>query len=147
MITKNQDYVFYVDSFVMMSKQPMSRSNAAVVGTKNYIFLIPTKTVGMFLILDTIKTHSFFQGVSIPQGVQKLIESATSVEELEESLKALLQNDEKYVYRLSEWPTFKFRGFFGKHTLRISKGGFGATSSIMVEGKGLSKEFRAYYGQ
>lgn len=147
MILKDKDYVFYEQSFVMMSKQPMSRSNATVVGTKNYVFLIPTKTIGMFLVLDTIKTHSFFQGVTIPQGVQKIIESAETVNDLEESLKALLQDDEKYVYHLPEWPSFKFKGFLGKHTLRISKGGLGATSSIMVEGKGLSKQFREYYGQ
>jgi hypothetical protein len=147
MITKDKDYVFYEQSLVMMSKQPLSRSNATVVGTKNYIFLVPTKTIGMFLVLDTIKTHSFFQGVSIPQGVQKLIESSETVNDLEESLKALLQNDDKYVYHLPEWPSFKFKGFLGKHTLRISKGGLGANTSVMVEGKGLSKEFRAYYGQ
>lgn len=147
MLTPDKDYVFYEKAFVMNSKQPMMRSYATVVGTKNYVFFVPTKTIGMFFILDTIKNHSFFQGVSIPDGVKKLIDSAASVEELEESLKALLQEDEKYVHFIPEWPSFKFKGFLGKHTLRLGKGGVGAWSSVTVEGKGLSKQFRAYYGQ
>lgn len=147
MLAQDKDYVFYADSGVMNSKQPMKVLNATVVGTKNYVFIIPTKTVGFFLILDTIKNHSFFQGVSIPEGVKKLIENAHTVEDLEESLKALLEEDEKYVYFIPEWPSFKFKGFLGKHTLRLGKGGTGAWCSVTVNGKGNGKQFRAYYGQ
>jgi hypothetical protein len=147
MLIQDKDYVFYEDSGVMNSKQPMKISNATVVGTKNYVFFIPTKTIGLFLVLDTIKNHSYFQGISIPEGVKQLIANSNSVNDLEESLKALLQEDEKYVHFIPEWPSFKFKGFLGKHTLRLGKGGTGAWSSVTVNGKGNSKQFRTYYGQ
>lgn len=147
MLEQNKDYVFYEDSGVMNSKQPMTILNATVVGTKNYVFFIPTKTTGLFLILDTIKNHSYFQGISIPEGVKKLIDHSNTIADLEESLKALLQEDEKYVHFIPEWPSFKFKGFLGNHTLRLGKGGTGAWSSVTVKGKGKSKEFRIFYGQ
>jgi hypothetical protein len=41
---------------------------------------------------------------------------------------------------------WKFRGFLGRHTLRMSTGGMNH-SSIYAKGKGNSKAFRASHGQ
>lgn len=147
MLQQDQDYVVYDETFVATSKQPMKHSYATLVATKNKLFLVPTKTIGLFLILDTIKTHSFFQGVPISEGVRKIIASANTIEELEDSFSALLQDDPKYVYVLEEWPIFKFQSFLGKHTLRLAKGGFPASwTAIGVKGRALSKQFRTFYG-
>lgn len=142
----NQDYVFYEGGMMMSSRQPMKQVDVAVVGTKNYLFFVPKKTVGLFLVVNTIKTHQFFAGVSIEEGVRKLISESSSVNELERSMIALLEDDEKYVHELGIQKSFKFRGFLGKHTLRMSLGGTN-WASVMAKGKGKSKEMRTFYGQ
>ena len=145
-MTQNQDYVYYDSGLMLNSKQPMKQVDVCLVSTKDYVFYIPKKSVGMFLIVNTIKTHQYFDGVSIEEGVKKLIANSSTPQELENSLIALLENDEKYVHKISDKKTFKFKGFLGKHTLRMSTGGAN-WSSVMAKGKGLSKEFRAFHGQ
>lgn len=145
-LTEKQDYVIYDSGMMMNSKQPMQNVDVCLVSTKNYIFYVPKKSVGMFVILNTIKTHQFFDGVSIEEGVRKLIDKAETVEDLEKSMTALLEDDEKYVHKIADKKSFKFRGFLGKHTLRMSTGGTN-WSSVMAQGKGNSKEFRAFHGQ
>lgn len=145
-LTHNQDYVYYESGLMMNSKQPMKNVDVCLVSTKDYVFYIPKKTVGMFVVLNTIKTHKFFDGVSIEQGVKSLIDQADSVQALESSLTALLEDDEKYVHKIADKKSFKFRGFLGKHTVRMSTGGTN-WSSVMANGKGNSKEFRTFHGQ
>lgn len=145
-LTENTDYVFYESGLMMNSKQPMKQVDVCVVSTKDYIFYVPKKTVGMFVVLNTIKTHKLFEGKSIEQGVADLIAQAETVADLEKSMMALLEDDEKYVHKISDKKSFKFKGFLGKHTLRMSTGGTN-WSSIMAKGKGKSKEFRAFHGQ
>lgn len=141
-----QDYVFYQSGGMMSSKQPMKQVDACVISTKNYVFFVPKKSVGFFVVLNTIKTHQYFDGVSVEQGVERLISNANTVDELEKSFTALLEDDEKYVHRIADQKSFKFKGFLGKHTVRMSTGGTNWTA-VSVNGKGKSKEFRAYHGQ
>lgn len=145
-LTEKQDYVVYDSGMMMNSKQPMQNVDVCLVSTKDYVFYVPKKSVGMFLILNTIKTHQLFDGVSIEEGVKKLIDKAESAQDLEKSMIALLEDDEKYVHKVADKKSFKFRGFLGKHTLRMSTGGTN-WSSIMAKGKGASKEFRSFHGQ
>lgn len=145
-LTENQDYAIYDSGLLMNSKQPMQRIDVCTLSTKNYVFLIPKKTTGMFLLFDTIKTHQLFEGVTIEQGVRKLIAKAENVTDLEKSMIALLQDDEKHVHQIASKSKFKFSGFLGKHTLmmRTSMTNY---SSILVNGKGESKRFRLFHGQ
>jgi hypothetical protein len=145
-LIENQDYVYYDSGLMLNSKQPMKNVDVCLVSTKDYVFYIPKKTVGMFVILNTIKTHKYFEGVSIEEGVKNLIKNSDTVSDLEKSFIALLEDDDKYVHRIEDKKSFKFRGFLGKHTLRMSTGGAN-WSSVMAKGKGKSKEFRAYHGQ
>jgi methyl coenzyme M reductase beta subunit len=145
-LTHNQDYVYYESGLMMNSKQPMKNVDVCVVSTKDYVFYVPKKSVGMFVIVNTITTHQYFDGVSIEQGVQTVIKNAESVADLEKSMIALLEDDEKYVHKIADKKSFKFKGFLGKHTLRMSTGGAN-WSSVMANGKGNSKEFRAFHGQ
>ena len=145
-LTEKQDYVVYDSGMMMNSKQPMQNVDVCLVSTKDYIFYVPKKSVGMFVILNTIKTHQFFDGVTIEEGVKRLIEKSENTQDLEKSMTALLEDDEKYVHKIADKKSFKFRGFLGKHTLRMSTGGAN-WSSVMAQGKGNSKEFRAFHGQ
>ena len=100
----------------------------------------------MFVLLNTIKTHQYFEGVSIEEGVRNLISKAESVEGLEKSMIALLEDDEKYVHKISDKKSFKFKGFLGNHTLRMSTGGTN-WSSVLAKKKANSKLFRTFHGQ
>lgn len=145
-LIQNQDYAFYESALMLNSKQPMKNIDVCLVSTKDYIFYIPKKTVGMFVILNTIKTHQFFDGVSVEQGVRNLIDQAESVSALESSFIALLEDDEKYVHKIADKKSFKIKGFLGKHTLKMSIGKM-HWSSVLPNGKGNSKEFRTFHGQ
>jgi len=144
-LAHSQDYVYYESGLMMNSKQPMKNTDVCLVSTKDYVFYVPKKSVGMFVVVNTIKTHQFFDGVTIEEGVKKVIENAASVEDLEKSMIALLEDDEKYVHKIADKKSFKFKGFLGKHTLRMATSG--GWSSVMANGKGNSKEFRTFHGQ
>ncbi|MES2587818.1 MAG: hypothetical protein V4622_02490 [Bacteroidota bacterium] len=143
---ENQDYVMYDAGMVMNSKQPMKQVDVCVVGTKNYVFYVPKKTVGLYYLFNSIKTHQFFDGVSIEDGIKKLIAQSETAEDLEKSMIALVEDDEKCVHEIKLQKSFKFRGFLGKHTLRMSTGGLN-WSSVSPMGKGKSKAMRTFYGQ
>jgi hypothetical protein len=145
-LTEKQDYVYYESGMMMNSKQPMKNVDVCLVSTKDYVFYVPKKSVGMFLVLNTITTHQYFDGVSIEEGVRKVVDNSESVQDLESSMIALLEDDEKYVHKIADKKSFKFKGFLGKHTVRMSTGGAN-WSSVMANGKGNSKEFREFHGQ
>ncbi|HLP12650.1 MAG TPA: hypothetical protein VK177_12010 [Flavobacteriales bacterium] len=145
-MTEKTDFVVYYGSVLMNSSAPMKHCDACVIGTKNYIFFVPKQTVGIYAILTTWKNHKFFEGVSVEEGVKNFIASCSSIDQLEKGLIALLEDDPKYVHKLSDLKSFKFRGFLGKHTVRMSTGGMNWTS-VSPKGKGTSKEMRSFYGQ
>lgn len=145
-ILSNLNAVFYENATAMNAKQPMQTATVCVVATKDYIFMVPQKTLGFFLVLNTITNHRLFEGVSIIEGVKKLIANSEDTNMLEQSFCELLDNDERYVHRLTDKTSFKFRGFLGKHTLRMAIG-LTNWSSVSPNGKGNSKEFRQFYGQ
>jgi hypothetical protein len=146
-ISSNSTQVFYCENAIMITSQaPMQRVDVCLVGTQNYVFALPKKSVGFYMVMNTVKTHQLFQGKTIEEGARELIARAEDVQDLEKSFSNLLENDEKYVYRAHGNLSFKFRGLFGKHTLRI-----GITrmkwSSFGPSKSADSKRFRAFYGQ
>ena len=145
-LTEKQDYVFYESGLLINSKQPLKNADVCTVSTKDYVFFVPKKTTGMFVVLKTIKTHQFFDGVSIEQGVRALIDKAETVQDLESSLTALLEDDEIYVHKIAEKTSFKFKGFLGKQTLMMRES-MKKYSSVSPNGKGNGKEFKAFHGQ
>lgn len=146
-LSNDSNQVFYTPNAMMITSQaPMQRVDVCLVGTPSYIFALPKKSVGFYVVMNTIKTHQLFLGSSMEEGVKELIERAADVQDLENSLSNLLEHDDKYVYRVHGNLSFKFRGFLGRHTLRIGINkmrwsSFGATPSSE------SKRFRTFYGQ
>lgn len=143
---QGQDYYFADDGTMITIKSPMKHAMVCIVGTKNYVFTIPYKSVGTFVVVNTFKTHQYFDGVSIQDGVQKLIAESESPQALEESLIVLLEEDEKYVYKIDEMKSFKFKGFLGRHTVRMARSKM-HWATVSPKKKAMSKEFRAFYGQ
>lgn len=142
----SKDLFFCDNAMLITSKTPLQRLDVCIVATRNYVFAVPMKSIGMYVIVNTIKTHQFFQGTTIPEGVKGLIANSNSIGELENSLKALLEDNPLYMYPVNGNSSFKFRGFLGKHTLRIGIdklrwASFGPIKSAE------SKRFRAFYNQ
>lgn len=137
------DRLLIEDALAMNSRMPMKQIYSCVVCTKDYFFVVPTKTIGMFVIFDTIKNHAFFEGASIPEGLKKLMAETESVTDLENKMKELLNNDDKYVYQLSEAKSVKIKGFLGKKTLtyRLPK----QWASFSPKKGAVGKELAAFY--
>ena len=104
------------------ANSPLNRIHSCIVCTKDYYFVVPTKSIGTFIIFDTIKNHSFFDGMSIQEGLKQMINDATDVHELEDKIKDLLENNENYIYKLSEAKGLKLKSFLGKKTMMYKRG-------------------------
>ena len=119
---ENSNEVLLIEeALAMHSAMPMKQIHSAVICTKDYYFVIPTKSIGMFVIFNTIKDHSFFDGLSIPEGLRKTINEAENVSDLENKIKDLLENNDKYIFKLSEAKSVKIKSFLGKKTLMYRK--------------------------
>ncbi len=143
-MTHNKDYVFYDNAFMTTMKAPMKQFQVSIIGTKDYIFLVPNKSMGFFVIVSTMKNHQYFDGATVQEGLKRLIDEAESIEGLENSLKALLEDDTKYIYDLNSLKRFKFGGFLGRQTLRMDVSKLHKTN-VSPKKKKDSKEFRAFY--
>ena len=140
-----QDYAFCEKATVLNSRQPLKHIKVCVVSTKNFVFYLPKQTMGIYAVVQTFKTHSLFNGVSVEEGAKSLIGKAESVDELEKSFIALLENNNLYVHRFSDYKTVKFSGFFGQQTLRLAKERT-KWSSVTIKGKD-GKAFRNFLGK
>ncbi|UKN01221.1 hypothetical protein K6119_15940 [Paracrocinitomix mangrovi] len=137
----NHECLLITDALAMNSKMPMKQIHSCIVCTPNYFFIVPTKTVGVFVIFDTIKNHSFFEGQTIPQGLKTLINNTEKLSDLENQMKEILNQDAKYIFDLSEATSKKIKGFLGKKTLQIREGKSWVSFSpkSKAEGKALAE--------
>ncbi|MCG8577068.1 MAG: hypothetical protein MI810_19460 [Flavobacteriales bacterium] len=139
-----KDCLLIEDAMAMNSKMPMKQIYSCVVCTKDHFFIVPTKSIGMFVLFNTIKNHAFFEGLSIPEGLRKIVKETESVDELEDKLKDLLENDEKYIFAFADAKDHKIKGFLGKKTLTYRKDGMG-WASFSPKSKADGKALVAFY--
>lgn len=145
-----EDYLLIEDALVMSSKQLGKQVWSASVMTPNFIFVVPKKAVGMYGIVYTVQNHDFFQGVAIEEGLKRFISEISSVDELESKMKQLLENDERYVFPISNAKTIKVKGFFGKKTLmyRVSARTYvGINPKSKKEGLAMSEWYVGNYSK
>lgn len=133
------------DALAMNSKMPMKQIHSCVLCTKTHFFIVPTKTIGMFVIFDTIKNHSFFDGLTIQEGIKKMIDEAENLEELTAKMSELLNGDEKYIYNIEEAKSAKIKSFLGKKTYMYRQPRSWASFSpkSKAEGKALVEYYEA----
>jgi hypothetical protein len=146
MLNKNTDFVICENASFMNAKAPASITRGICVGTKNYIFYIPTQTVGFFPMLQTFTNHRLFEGVAVFEGTMKLIGGAESVLQLEESLTGLLENNTKYVHDIASYNTFVISGLFVKNNMRLIRSRFDFYACVLKP-NAAAKEFRDFYGR
>ena len=133
------DFLLFENALALNSKMPMKQIYSCILCTKNYFFVVPTKSIGMFVIFNTIKNHSYFESLSIYDGLKKIQSEATGISDLENKMKEVLENDEKYIFELAQATKLKTSGFIGKKTLMFRKGKSYASFSpkSKAEGKKL----------
>jgi hypothetical protein len=143
---EHSDRLLIEEALGMNSKMPMKQIYSCVLCTKDYFFIVPTKTVGMFVIFDTIKNHSFFEGLSIQEGLKKMTQETESVSDLQDKMKELLNNDDKYIFDLNEAKSVKIKGFLGKKTLtyRLPRSWASFSPKSKAEGKALAEFYPNY---
>lgn len=139
----NGELLLVEEALAMNSKMPMKQIYSCVVCTKNYFFVIPTKSIGMFVIFNTIKNHAHFDGLSIYEGLKKMIKESENIEDLEVNLAGLMENDEKYIFKLEDATKLKISGFLGKKTLMYRKGK--SWASFSPKSKAGGKELAEFY--
>lgn len=127
----------------MTSKSPLTQMQAAAVCTSNKFFIIPKKSTGMYLIFDVIKKHAFFEGMSIDEGLEKIVNDNPNATDLEAKLSELLENNEKYIYDINAATKKSVKGFLGKKTLTVRHGK--SWGSITPKSKQDGKEMASFY--
>ena len=145
MLQPNIDYVICTDAAFVDSKSPQKMGKGVCVSTKNYFFYLPLQTVGTYPLLQTFKNHQYFQGVSVLEGIQKLVDSAQSVEDLEDSLMAVLEENPRNVHHIPSYKTFNVGGLFAKNLFRVSQHRFNYYACL-VKPKATAAEFRTFHG-
>jgi len=139
----NGELLLIEDAMAMNSKMPMKQIYSCVLCTKDYFFVIPTKSIGMFVIFNTIKNHSHFEGLTIYEGLKKLQNEATDIADLESKIKDVLENDEKYIFEFAQATKLKISGFLGKKTLMFRKGK--SWGSFSPKSKADGKKLAEFY--
>lgn len=144
-IVELEDYVYCELGLLMDSKNPLQRVDAVVVATKEYLFFIPQKSTGMFLLFDVIRNHRLFENCTIPEGVQKILNEANAIQEVEKTLIELLDNDSKYIHELTTKNSVIVKSMLGSTTVRMPMGKM-KYSSITVKNKKGGKELKTFLG-
>lgn len=127
----------------MTSKSPMTQIDSAVVCTKDKVFLFPKKSTGNFIILNTVKTHSFFEGKSIEEGLKDVISNSSNEIELQETLSNLLENNAQYIHDLNSATKKSIKGFLGRKTMHVRHGK--SWISFTPRGKEATKALVGFY--
>ena len=125
------------------SKSPVSHVECSAVCTKDKFFIVPKKTTGNFLVFNTIKNHSFFEGLSIEDGLKKMISEAESESALEDTLANLLENNPVFVRDLNTATKKSIKGFLGKKTMFAKHDK--SWTSFSPKGKEATKALAAFY--
>jgi len=136
-----KDYVTYQNVHFTDRLQPLEHFKVDILATKKCVFIFPKELRGAYVFIQVLSEYDIFEGTPVQEASDKIIKKSNTVEELEESLKKLLNNNEKYVHILKDKRMCKFGSFLGKHTMSISYGK-NAFVSLLVNGK--SKEFRNF---
>jgi hypothetical protein len=138
------EILFFNDIKMMSSESPLKQYDGVFIGTKNYVFIIPKKTVGFYYLVTTFKSHAYFIDHSVEEGCAKLIAEAESVEALENMFIALLEDDSKYVHKLSDKLWVKLNKFFSTFNFRFGKTKMN-WSACIIKGKEKGNALKAFY--
>ena len=145
MLQPNIDYLLCLDTAFVDSKSPQKMGKGVCITTKNYFFFIPLQTVGTYPMLQTFKNFHYFEGVSVLDGLQNMISNSDSVNDLEDSLSALLEDNPRNVHQIKSFKNFKVSGFFTKNVFQLIHHRFNYYACI-IKPKATAGEFRKFHG-
>ncbi|MCA6361725.1 MAG: hypothetical protein IM638_01690 [Bacteroidetes bacterium] len=141
---QGQDYLFFPNIFTMSSISPLKQVQGVMIGTPNFVFLIPQQSTGIYLFVTTFKTHHYFANSNVADGCAKLLSEMKSVQELEQTFINLLENDAKYVHKLDDKEWFKLNKWFKTYNFRFGKGKL-SWSAFVVKGHDAGQAIKSFY--
>jgi len=144
-LTENQDYVFYPKAQVLESRLTAKMSDACFLGTKDYIFIVPKRSIQSFLVATKV-TH--YNGKEDPaKGLSELLATdSMTVPQLEQELVNNLSGDkETRIFPLGDAETFEMKGgFWGQTKLKLPGD---KLKMIIIKGKGNKAAAIEFYKQ
>lgn len=95
-------------------------------------------------MIQTYKNYHYFDGVSVMDGLQNMINSAETVEDLQESLSALLEDNPRNIHLIKSFETFKVSGMFTKNVFQLAHHRLSYFASV-IRPKATAAEFRKFH--
>ena len=125
----------------------VTNAEVSVVGTKNFIFIVPKREVSSILIATKIKSFSFGHGVSVEQGLENLLNNPQmTVEQLEGDLKDFLgaENHDR-VIEVAQLKSFKVHLMWILSQARMSHKEGRAVKVLSLGKPSNMKKFKEFY--
>lgn len=144
-IQDDKDYLFIPAGYLSEGKVTgLTNSEVCMVGTPDYLFFLPERSITSFAVLTKIKTYNFGDRKPSEAVAELLNDPELTVQELEDSLKEMLGPEaDKRIYKISELEKFKIvTGLFAQN--RIKKSGQ-AIRVYSPKKKADKRRFIAYY--
>lgn len=147
-LQRDVNYFFYPKGNYTGGKVTgLTNAEVSVVGTKNFLFIVPKKEVSSILIATKIKSFSFGPGVSVEQGLQNLLnDPQMTLEQLESDLKEFLgaENHDR-VIEISQLSSFKVHLMWILSQARMRHKAGGAVKVLSLGRPSNMKKFKEFY--
>jgi hypothetical protein len=146
---KNGDnYLFFPKgSYTGGKVTGVTNSTVSVVCTRRFIFIAPKMEMTSVIVASRVRTYSFGEGVSMEQGIQKMLEDPQmTVEQLETDLQDFLGADNHdRVIEVAQLKHFRVHMLWIASQARMSHKAGGATKVLSFGGPANMKKFKAFY--
>lgn len=131
--------------YVFVPKVSMITSNGVFVGTKNYVFCVPSKIVDHEYRKVTTTKFSF-KGKEIHEAVADIVQQSQTTQELEENLLQLRDEfPEMTHFNLNEVESFKVQAGFLGSGIHVQKAGKRGWSPFIQQLGKDKKAIQSFY--
>jgi hypothetical protein len=124
-----------------------TNAEVCIVGTRDYIFIVPKREFTSYLVASSIRTFSWGEGLTMEQGLQKMFnDPEMTVSQLEGTLGLILgMEDHDRVIKVSDLKSFKVHMAWIFSQARAKHKAGGATKVITCKGAGNMQRFKDFY--
>ena len=140
-LTESVDYVFYPKVQVLESRMTAKMSDACLLGTKRFIFIVPIRSIQSLLVATRVTNYDGDPAAAVAQLVSQ---PDLTVDALEQQMIANLGEDkETRIFDLESVETFAMKtGFLGQTKIKMPGD---KVKLINIKGKGNKGDAKAFY--
>lgn len=142
---ERRNYLFLKSCVMSKADAGIFRLPVAIVATRQYVFCFPFRSGPFGTITELIHEHELFRGVSTVDGIRNIIFQSVTINQLEQLLNGLLNNDPRFVHKVTGDLPSGIRGLFGRYHLFVGEGA--GKVRLRPEGSGTSRLLRTFYKQ